>query len=106
MNDSQSHASPSPGSSTEGRETRAFRLHWSNDYDLYHAVLGHARDLLRSEPELTDAALGLNVVRTVQGWCKAASDPDSLLALMRREVGNFDAVDPASVGEDVREGLG
>lgn len=98
---------PEDGNSTSDTpETRMFNMNWENDYTLYHAVLGYARNLLRREPDMDDEELGENVITTVREWCEAAQDPDGLLAIMRRDVGDFDAVVPASVAENVRYGLG
>jgi len=95
------------------RETHHFNINWQNDYALYHAVLGYARDLLRQVPTMTPAMLGFDVRCAVQRWCDAAwdrraddDDTSNLLLIMRRDVGDFSKVDELAVAEEVQYGLG
>lgn len=95
-----------------------FSLHWSNDYALYHAVLDHARELLRRVPSMTDQTLGRNLRDAVQRWCmdeaayplgwqeKAYAIDPAVLRMMRNEVeqaGGFNAVPEEPIAEEVRE---
>ena len=97
---------------SETHATRAFGLCWQNDYDIYHATLSYARDLMASWPNLTTYELGIMVRAELEQWCMAADAADptrlhgSVLAYMWSDVGDFSQVDPLTVAEDVLYGLG
>jgi hypothetical protein len=96
----------------------AFSLHWTNDQELYNAVLDLARVYLRRVPGMTDQTLGRNIRDSVQRWCdERAASPlgwqeqrypvsRSVLEMMDREVkaaGGFHAVNEEDIAEEVRE---
>lgn len=98
-----------------------FSMHWTNDYELYHAVLDHARELLRRVPSMTDQTLGRNLRDAVQRWCvderadalgwqaRDYAVSPAVLRMMREEVeraGGFNEVGEESIAEEVRELLG
>ena len=98
--------------------TWAFGLHWGNDEPLYRAVLAYASAAMGRVP-MSNQTLGRNVIDNVQRWCAQGYvsslgfgplhypmpvDPH-VLAMMRKEVGNFRLVDEVEIGEDVREAL-
>lgn len=94
------------------RATWDFNLHWQNDYDLYHAVLTHARGLLLLVPTMTDEALGRNVKDRVHAWAVGGGcygfyygDTRFMRVLSTLDVGNYGEVDDREVGEHVREAL-
>lgn len=95
-----------------GRATHLFHVNWCNDHTIYHAVLGVAQELLQARPDLPDEAVGLGVLTVVEQWCRAATThhaPDAHLTpplvIMAADVGDFELVDPTSVGEDVRDAM-
>lgn len=53
---------------SENHATREFNMVWTNDQEVYHAVLAYARELLRGVPGMTDQTLGRNVKDRVFAW--------------------------------------
>lgn len=88
------------------RETWAFNVHWQNDQPLYVFTLMLGSAYLREHPDASDRELGEHVVNY---WQDRAYDgppaPTPALVMMAREVGSWWRVDPAEVGEAVRESI-
>lgn len=96
---------------TTNHETTEFNMIWQNDYHLYQAVLGFARDLLAQVPGMTDQALGRNVKDRVFAWAFGGGwghaegwDSRAFDYFLTRE--DYGSVSEESVAEEVRDALG
>lgn len=94
--------------------TWAFNLNWTNNYPLYWAVLGFSASVLARTPSISDADLGAAVRQAVEQWCDdghvrlhgvRGAVPSAVLRVLADDVRDFSAVDPATVGVEVRDVL-
>lgn len=97
---------------------RVLDMHWSNNQELYHAVLAYGAWVLNRVTTMTDQTLGRNVRDNLQRWAdegrvsRLGWGPDhypavayGVLRAMDQEV-EWQAVAEAELGADVREALG
>lgn len=95
-------------------ETRNFNMVWENDYDVYHLVLAHSRDLLKQVPSMTDQTLGRNVKDYVfalrngggWGWPEGFGSAHARHVLQWIGADTYGEVSEEEVAEQVRELLG
>lgn len=90
---------------TGSHATEEFSLVWQNDYELYHAIVEHARRYLRNENGAAPSDIGESVIAYLHSqlmWHTEDSAPPSLRALVTVEL---DDVDASEVGADVLDAV-